>query len=158
MAWTRNRGMVSSGPNDGGASLGVNYATVATLTLTDPADGYLSLTAQASLNANDSTSFIDALIREGSTTVWSTHWEPGDDDGWYDQQQTLTTVVPVQKGKHTYALQLREQSAANLARSTGTLGWWRSSSRRGPSSEPTWQRADARGIANLRHQILVCGT
>ncbi len=98
---------VASGTRNAGSLTG-DEAAVASVTFKAPGSGYVKITAQSEFNAGQTGSYIGASIVEGTNRLRYNDWDPGDVDGWYDQSQTLTTIVPVTAGTHTYTLTLSE--------------------------------------------------
>jgi uncharacterized membrane protein YphA (DoxX/SURF4 family) len=93
----------------GGALLSGD-ATIATVTITAPAAGYVKVTGQAYLNASAGSNYMYAYVYEGTTKLKSLPWDGGDKDGFYDQSQSIVAVAPVTAGTHTYTLHVTEST------------------------------------------------
>src|SRR5262245_19334115 len=93
-------------PSGGGALS--SDATIATVTITAAAPGYVKLTGQAYLNASAGSQYMYAYLYEGTTKLKSLPWDGGDKDGFYDQSQSIVAVAPVSAGTHTYTLHVHE--------------------------------------------------
>lgn len=90
---------------------------LASLTANIPAAGFVMVTAQGEFsNATVSTYTFCTLREDGANINNGFDWDPGDVDGWFDQQQTRTEVKAVAAGTHTYTLH------CNM--SSGTASIW----------------------------------
>ena len=92
----------------GSGSLTTTESTLNTITVNAPANGFMMLTGNSTFSANGTNpnnQFLFAHFTEGASQVgdywW---WDPGDVDGWFDQDQSRTEVFAVTAGSHTYNL------------------------------------------------------
>jgi hypothetical protein len=106
---------VVAGPVTGGGGTTFTNASldVGTVTITAPAAGYVELTGQATFRATTKSLYLRAEVREATTLVASAQWGAGPATGNFSQAQTLTKVVPVTAGTHTYVLSLTDVVADN---------------------------------------------
>jgi hypothetical protein len=89
--------------------LGEDDTSIATVASTAPAADYVLVTGEATISSEDDTSGIDAyLVSDGTTRRW-TYWGGG--DGYVDQTNTMSVVVPVTAGAHTFGLTVSEHDA-----------------------------------------------
>jgi hypothetical protein len=86
-------------------------ATIATITITAPAAGFVKLTGQAYLNASAGSQYMYPYVYEGTTKLKSGAWDGGDKDGYYDQSQSIVAVAPISAGTHTYTLHVTESTS-----------------------------------------------
>lgn len=109
-ARTLHEGAAFSGARASGTLTG-SQANAASLTFYAPANGYLMVTAQATFNGNQASSYVDAQILRDGSFVKRSWWDVGDTEGWYDQTQQTFMVIPVTQGTHTYTLRLSEHGS-----------------------------------------------
>jgi len=98
----------------GGGTLGSD-ATIAEVTITAPASGYVELTGQAYLSASAGSQYLYAYVYDGTTKLKSDAWDAGDKDGYYDQSQSIVAVAPVSAGTHTYTLHVHESTSGGYS-------------------------------------------
>lgn len=99
----------SSGSGDVTSSASAKAA----VTVSAPGAGYLLIICQATFNAPALTApaSISAELKDGSTSVETWTWDPGDADGALDLEQTHTSLVTLSgAGSHTYELWLSAAS------------------------------------------------
>jgi len=87
--------------------------TMASVTITAPTGGVVVLTGQAVFSANQTGGYLDVYLGMSTKHAWYTLWDAGDDDGFYDQHQEATAILPVNPGTHTYTLRVDEVAATS---------------------------------------------
>lgn len=94
-------------------TLSSTQQTVATLSFTAPAQGYVLVRGSANYRNNTGGSrYINASIFQDGTSIKHTYQDPGDQDSYYDLQQSIEAAAPVTAGAHTYTLRLDEVGTA----------------------------------------------
>jgi len=99
--------------SSGSGNVTSSASAKATVTATAPGAGYLLIVCQAAFNAPALTApaSISAELKDGSTSVETWTWDPGDADGALDLEQTHTSLVTLSgAGSHTYELWLSAAS------------------------------------------------
>jgi hypothetical protein len=108
---------VAEGSIAAGGTLTGELDTVATLTYTAPANGYVKVTGSTTLSAeNTANQFISAYLYEGPTRINASYFDAGDADGFFDTRQALEAATPVTAGAHTFTLRLDDAVSANFSR------------------------------------------
>ncbi|MFT4081441.1 MAG: hypothetical protein QM638_02545 [Nocardioides sp.] len=112
------RAQVAEGPVKTGSLTG-SYAAGPTLTYTAPADGVIKVSASLDFAAHKASTYIGAKLTQDGTQVRFSWMDPGDVDTWYDQSQSITGVIPVTAGTHTYTLSMYEYGPTTSAEYAG---------------------------------------
>lgn len=102
---------VASGVGDEQGALTGDGQVVASVALTAPAAGYVMVTGEASFHAAAAEGWIDAILLVDGTPRRFTYWDNGDVDGNFDEAESMTLVVPVSSGPHTFSLSVGEPGA-----------------------------------------------
>ncbi|CAN5366330.1 hypothetical protein BH11ACT8_BH11ACT8_29580 [soil metagenome] len=92
--------------------------TVASLTITAPADGVVVVTAQAEFKATAAPNgYISVSVVPDGDESFQRYfdWDAGDTDAYYDQRQSLFASFTVEAGTHTYELTFEQLDAATTA-------------------------------------------
>jgi hypothetical protein len=90
--------------------------TLASVTFTAPADGFVRVSAGASFDSKVApNSYIAAYLYDGATKIQGNWWDSGDNDGAFDLRQTIDAVSAVTAGAHTYTLRADENLGANFS-------------------------------------------
>jgi len=106
---------VVEGPIATSGTLTGGEDTVATLTYTAPANGFVRVTGSASMYANASPNAnVTAHVYDGASKIGSAYWDAGDADTRFDLHQTIDAVAPVTAGSHTYTLRLDDALGSNF--------------------------------------------
>ena len=116
---TLTNALIVAGPASGPGTLTSALTSVASVTITAPSNGHLLLIAECEFSATDTGTLVDVRINEGAAERFVGDWDPGDDDGLFDQTQTSTTVLPLTAGTHTYTLRLDESTPGTFADYSG---------------------------------------
>lgn len=96
--------IASSGTLISTIAVGSGYTTLASKTVTIPANGYVLLMGEASwYNANSN--YLGCRFREDTTLVDFWWWEAGDSDAYVDNHQSRFYMHPATPGTKTYDLQ-----------------------------------------------------
>lgn len=80
---------------------------------TAPAGGFVKVTAQASFNANMSFSYIETAWSLDGQNFHYSEWNPGDNDGYVDEHQNTSHVIPITAGPHQLRVTVSEATAAS---------------------------------------------
>lgn len=103
---TLQNALMVSGPATSGV-MASDFPVATSVTFRAPSDGFVLVTAQAELSSHGSP-IVKVRVHEGPGELFSTNWDPGDNDGLSDLNQSASAVLPVKKGTHTYDLRLGE--------------------------------------------------
>ena len=82
---------------------------VAAVDLVAPSAGVVMVTMQSEFNAADDDSFVTGELHVDGVRADIFEMDPGDTDGLFDERQTVTAVLPVTKGAHSYTLKLLDE-------------------------------------------------
>ena len=88
---------------------------VASLSINAPAAGFVSLSYSTTIGNATPGTWIDVFLLEDGDRINGSDewWDPGDNDGNWDQTQGNHLVVPVTKGAHTYSLELKMNAGSS---------------------------------------------
>jgi hypothetical protein len=103
---TLSNALMVAGPSAAG-TVGLDFPVVTSVTFRAPSKGFVLLTAQAELSGHGA-SVTKVRMHEGQAELYNAEWDPGDDDGLFDLNQSASTVFAVKPGTHTYDLRLAE--------------------------------------------------
>lgn len=87
--------------------------TLATVSLTAPAAGFVLVTGESTFEGDDATSYLTAFLEMDGIAQRSTYWELGDVDSFWDESNMMTVVVPVTAGEHSFALSVAEDPSSS---------------------------------------------
>lgn len=106
---------VAEGPTGTGILTG-GLDTVATITFTAPANGFVRVTGSASWHTPDTPNgWLDAYLYQDATKIQGNYWDSGENDNNYDLRQSIDGVAPVTAGSHTWTLRVQDNGASPYA-------------------------------------------